>query len=285
MRTDLAIENPFFEGYEKEKKKICEKIIFDIETEEMSQKIGKPKGKYVTLQFDNLMSIENYSEIETEIIDSLNILLPEKRESILVVGIGNSDITSDSIGPLVAKKILATRHIKGKFAEQIGLSGIKGVSVIAPDVLGNTGIELIEIINGLSEKIKPDAIIVADALAAGSIKRLFTTIQLCNTGIFPGSGVKNRRKEISEKTVGVPVIAIGVPTVVDALSLSYELSGKEAVFDTDLIVTPKDADLLCHRISEIISKALNIFDGIINGSIYKQLMQLNNKETNNPIKK
>ena len=177
----------------------------------------------------------------------------------MIAGLGNSEITSDSIGPAVAKKILATRHIKKDFAEKLGLKGLKSVSVIAPDVLGKTGIETVEIIKGVVEKTKPDALIAVDALAAASFKRLFSTIQLCNSGISPGSGVKNKRKEISEKTIGIPVIAIGVPTVVDALSLGFELTGKEPSFDTDLIVTPKDADILCHKITEIISSALNIF--------------------------
>ncbi len=266
MRTDLAIESPEFSPLhplEREKeqncKGLCQKYFIKIENEEQAQRVGKPVGDYITLQFKDLMKYDASYDIEKEIISALKELLPQKTEEILVVGLGNSDITSDAIGPFVSKKILATRHIKGDFAEKIGLKGLKSVSVIAPDVLGNTGIEVLEIIKGLCEKIRPQAVIVADALAAGSIKRLFTTVQLCNTGICPGSGVKNSRKEISEKTVGVPVIAIGVPTVVDALSLSYELSGKEAEFDTDLIVTPKDADILIHKITEIIGSALNVF--------------------------
>lgn len=266
MRTDLAIESPQASRLCKKESKIsenckpfCEKFYLKIETDEDEKNCGKPKGSYITLQFKDLMKFDGSEEIEEEIIESLDNLLPSKRENILFVGLGNSDITSDSIGPRISKKIMATRHIKKDFAEKIGLNGLKSVSVIAPGVLGNTGMEVVEIIKGICGKINPDAVIVADALAAGSIKRLFTTIQLCDTGICPGSGVKNSRKELSLKTLGIPVIAIGVPTVVDAVSLCEELSGRESLSDTDLIVTPKDADILCHKVSEIIGKALNIF--------------------------
>ena len=266
IRTDLALElsdrnTDLLDGIKRKERE--EKGVkfteIDIEDEKTAEKIGKPVGKYITLEFQNLQKISDYDEIKAQLKKALEILIETKKENILVVGLGNSEITSDAIGPVTARHILATRHIAGNFADQIGLKGLKSVSVIAPDVLGNTGIEVIEILKGLCDRIKPDAIIVIDALAAGSITRLFTTVQLCNTGISPGSGVKNARKELNEKTVGVPVFAIGVPTVVDAQSLAYELTQKETLSDIDLIVTPKDADILCHRISEIISSSLNIF--------------------------
>lgn len=266
IRTDLALElsdrnTDLRDGIKRQEReengvKFTE---IDIEDEKTAEKIGKPVGKYITLEFQNLQKISDYDEIKEQLKKALEILIETKRENILVVGLGNSEITSDAIGPVTARHILATRHIAGNFAEQIGLKGLKSVSVIAPDVLGNTGIEVIETLKGLCDRIKPDAIIVIDALAAGSITRLFTTVQLCNTGISPGSGVKNARKELSKKTVGVPVFTIGVPTVVDAQSLAYELTQKESLSDIDLIVTPKDADILCHRISEIISASLNLF--------------------------
>lgn len=266
IRTDLALElsdrnTDLLDGIKRKERE--EKGVkfteIDIEDEKTAEKIGKPVGKYITLEFQNLQKISDYDEIKAQLKKALEILIETKKENILVVGLGNSEITSDAIGPVAARNILATRHIVGNFADQIGLKGLKSVSVIAPDVLGNTGIEVIETLKGLCDRIKPDAIIVIDALAAGSITRLFTTVQLCNTGISPGSGVKNARKELNEKTVGVPVFAIGVPTVVDAQSLAYELTQKETLSDIDLIVTPKDADILCHRISEIISSSLNIF--------------------------
>ncbi len=266
MRTDLAIESPsFFPAHPllSKIKTICnrniEKNILKIENTEEERVTGKPKGDYITLKFRDLMKFDEGNEIEKEIIESLRDLNAHNYKNILVAGLGNDEITSDSIGPRVAKKIFATRHIKGEISEKIGLKGLKSVSVIAPDVLGKTGIETVEIIKGVAARVKPDLIIVVDALAAASFKRLYTTVQLCNTGISPGSGVKNARKEISQKTMGVPVIAIGVPTVVDAKSLSFELTGKESLLNTDLIVTPKDSDILRHKITEIISSALNIF--------------------------
>ena len=155
--------------------------------------------------------------------------------------------------------MLATRHIIGDFAEKIGLKGLKSVSVIAPNVLGKTGIEVSELIGGAVKTILPDAVIVIDALCSKSTERLFSCIQLCNNGISPGSGVKNSRKEISRKTLGVPVVAIGVPTVVDAKTIAFELTGKEAKSENEMIVTPKDADLLCEKISDFLSSSLNVF--------------------------
>lgn len=266
IRTDLAIE--LLEGKDEDKNGIhtierkngsvlstSVKII----SEKISKKMGKDIGNYITIEFPSVEKIDSFDEIKEELITALKNLIGENYDNILVVGLGNDEITSDSIGPMTARKILATRHIAGDFAEKIGLMGLKSVSVIVPNVLGKTGIEVTEIIEGLIKKTKARAVIVIDALASASITRLFTTIQLCDTGISPGSGVKNSRKELSEKTLGIPVIAIGVPTVVDALSLAFEITENIPKNDTDLIVTPKDADLLCHRMSEILAYSLNIF--------------------------
>jgi len=210
------------------------------------------------VQFPELLKTADFEPLKIALKESLLCLL-NQRDNILVVGLGNREITADSIGPFTASKLLATRHISGKFAENIGLSGLKSVAVISPDVLGKTGIESYEIVESVAKKIKPSAIIAIDALAAGSVNRLFRTVQLSNTGISPGSGVKNSRKELSEETLSVPVIGIGVPTVVDAGSLAFELTNKEPSDGTDMIVTPKDCDILCHKISEILSSVLNEF--------------------------
>lgn len=263
-RTDLAIElgenNSSQEGIylvEREKGAVLSTFL-KIFSEKGEKALGRPMGKYITLEFPSVEKVDYSKEIEEELLSELKALLPI-RERILVVGLGNDEITSDSIGPLTAKKILATRHIAGSFADKIGLKGLKSVSVITPNVLGKTGIETMEIIESVVKKTKPQAVIVIDALASKSLGRLFNTIQICDTGISPGSGVKNSRKEISEKTLGVPVIAVGVPTVVDALSLAFEITENVPKMDTDMIVTPKDADILCHKLSEILAKALNIF--------------------------
>ena len=215
-------------------------------------------GKYITVQFPDLLKIADFEPLKNALRESLSCLLSE-RDNILVVGLGNREITADAIGPVTVSKLLATRHIAGEFAKNIGLSGLKSVSVISPDVLGKTGIETYEIVESVVKKIKPSAIIALDALAAGSVERLFCTVQLCNTGISPGSGVKNSRKELSEDTLGIPVIGIGIPTVVDAGNLAFELTEKEPRKGIDMIVTPKDCDILCHKISEVLGQVLNEF--------------------------
>lgn len=266
LRTDLAIEST--EGIDTDIQgiKSTERTSNSVKitkTEILSEKaeeaLGREKGKYITLEFLTPDTPELFSVAKTEIIGALGELIPEGAKSILVIGLGNSEIVSDSIGPETAGRLLATRHIAGDFAESIGLNGLRTVSVFIPNVLGKTGIETGEITEGITGKIHPDAVIAIDALASQSVRRLFKTVQLCNTGISPGSGVKNSRHALNEKSLGVPVIAIGVPTVVDALTLAYEITGEEAKEDIDMILTPKDADILCHRISEILSTALNIF--------------------------
>ncbi len=246
-RTDLAIEK--------------------IKTGLTSRKIGQVdlhflknnEGKYYTLEFPSIEKLVDFRDIEKAVSISLEELLPRNYEKILVVGLGNTEITSDSIGPLTVKKILATRHITGQFAESIGLKNLKSVAVVSPNVLGKTGIEVQELVSGAVNTVKPDAVIVIDALCAKSVNRIFSCIQLTDKGISPGSGVKNSRKELSKATLGVPVVAVGVPTVVDALTIAYELTGKEAETHIDMIVTPKDADLLCHRTAQALSETLNVF--------------------------
>lgn len=247
IRTDLAIEKTE-ENYKTEKIGCVNSHFLQTES-----------GKYYTLEFESIEKLIDFSDIERALKIALNNLLPKAREKILVVGLGNTEITSDSVGPITAKKILATRHITGQFAETIGLKNLKSVAVISPNVLGKTGIEVSELVLGAVNTVKPDAVIVIDALCSKSLNRLFSCIQLTDIGISPGSGVKNSRKELSKNTLGVPVVAIGVPTVVEALTVAYELTGKVAKTHTDLIVTPKEADLLCHRIAEALSQTLNVF--------------------------
>lgn len=261
-RTDLAIEENIKEnGIKTEEKNIKNVKITTVEIsdEEASKKINKAVGKYITVEFPSLQKITDYREIKEGVIYSLKSIIGKRLKKVLVVGLGNREITADSIGPTVAEGILATRHIAGEFAESIGLFGLRSVAVVTPNVLGKTGIESTELIEGLVKKTEPDAVIAIDACISLSINRLFKTVQLSDSGISPGSGVKNSRKELSLKTLGVPVISIGIPTVVDAMTLAYELTGKETKTETDLVVTPKDSDLLCHRISEILAEALNVF--------------------------
>ncbi|MGN0494197.1 MAG: GPR endopeptidase [Acutalibacteraceae bacterium] len=265
VRTDLALELRESLPYSAEGVEESTETDGDIRltrikitSEEGERAIGRQKGNYITLEFPSILQISDYSALKNAVIRELRQLVGEK-EKILVAGLGNTDITPDAVGPLTARQILATRHITGQFAESIGLKGLKSVSVISPGVLGQTGIETTELINGAVSTVKPDAVIVIDALAAASTERLFKTVQLSDTGISPGSGVKNSRKQINEKNLGVPVIAVGVPTVMDAEALAAELTGKESEKSIDMFVTPKEVDLLCDRISEILANALNIF--------------------------
>ena len=266
IRTDLAIElteneNGEQRGVEEEFKEEGEIKISTVKitSKEGEEAVGKPMGSYITLEFPPIYKICDFSELQNAVVLSLTQLLPERRENILIAGLGNTDITPDAVGPFTARQILATRHISGQFAENIGLKGLKSVSVITPGVLGQTGIETAELIKGAVEAVKPDAVIAIDALAAKSTKRLFKTVQLCNTGISPGSGVKNSRQELSEKTLGVPVIAVGIPTVTEADTIALELTGKEPEENSDMLVTPKEVDLLVERISELLAHSLNRF--------------------------
>ena len=249
-RTDLAIE---FKNLSKNVVKVTEKRNIKIYESRVENK------NFITISFPDIFKLTDTEIIEEEIINSLKKLLPETTDNFLIAGLGNTEITCDSIGPISASKILATRHIRGDFADNLGLTGLKSVSVINPSVLGKTGIETAEIIKAVSDKIKPEAVILIDALSAMSMDRIFKTVQLSNGGISPGSGVKNSRKEISSKILGVPVIAIGVPTVVNSLVLAEEISGRRLKSDYSMILTPKDADILSKKISDILSNALNIF--------------------------
>ncbi len=242
MRTDLAID----------KKTDNNNIICEEKTEGISvyKSLGE-REKHITIAFPPPDMITHSETLEKEIENALKTLMPENYENILVIGLGNTEITPDAIGPLTAKNLLATRHIKGEFSEKIGLKGLKSVSVVCPNVLGKTGIEAAELVKSIVDKIKPQAVIVIDALASSVADRLFRTVQLCNTGISPGSGVKNRRKEISQRVLGIPTIAVGIPTVMDIKGLTNT--------ETQMIVTPKDVDYLCNKVTEILSRSLNFF--------------------------
>lgn len=233
--------------------------VTDILSEGAAKIIGKEKGKYITLEFEEIEKISDFSQIKKYLLESLQSLINSQKDDIFIIGLGNRDIICDNIGPLTVSKLLATRHIKGEFSKIKGLENLKSVAVLAPDVMGKTGLEVKEIAESLVEKIKPSAVIVIDALMSSSSRRIFRTIQLCNTGISPGSGVKNEREEISENTLKVPVIAIGVPTVVSASALAFEFTGKEPQAESEFIVTPTNVDLLSKKICELLASVLNEF--------------------------
>ena len=190
-------------------------------TEQGSQTMGKPVGSYITLEAQKLK--ENDPESHSSIVAVLSkelqhLAKPKKRGTVLVVGLGNWNITPDALGPKVVSRVLVTRHLRDTLPEDMAQT-VRPVAAVSPGVMGITGIETGEIVKGIVEKMHPDLVIAIDALAARKTSRINAAIQLSDTGLAPGAGVGNKRKMLSEETLGVPVIAIGVPTVVDAATL------------------------------------------------------------------
>lgn len=219
IHTDLVIDNEINKDYIT-KQNISDNInITSIDiTNEISNKLNKKTGIYITIEFTDITNHEDKIEIENTLTNEIKKLLKKnkinKNDDGLIIGLGNRFSTADSLGPKTIDKILITRHL---FELNTNVKeGIRCISGISPGVMANTGIETFDIIIGIIKKIKPKFIIVIDALASSSIDRINKTIQLTNTGIHPGSGIGNNRKEISKETTGIPVIAIGVPTVVES---------------------------------------------------------------------
>ena len=260
-RTDLAVEGledlpKEEEGFKKEVKREdgLEIITVEIKKNNAANLLKKPIGKYITIQKQDILEPQNFKDVEKVLIREISPFL-EGKNSILCVGLGNRDITPDRVGPDVADKIVATRHIDTKLKKILWYEDLKSVSVIAPGVLGQTGIETTEIVKACFKHVKPELVIIVDALAAREFERLGTTIQITNTGICPGSGVENKRKEISERILGAPVLVIGVPTVVDMKQQSFN---EEDELESSLfMVTPKNIDLMIKRAAKLISSSIN----------------------------
>ena len=230
----------------------------EILSENAAKEIGKPQGRYVTLETNKGVNIFELPMLRELLIAEIRGLIGRIDGSVLVVGGGNKTVTPDALGPKAAEGVMATRHIPKSLAEKLGLKGLKSVSVICPGVLGQTGMEAKEIIEGAVERLHPDAIIIVDALAAREVARLGRTVQLSNTGIAPGSGVGNSRTELSEKTLGVKCVTVGVPTVVDASTLCYDLIGENRREHESMIVTPRDIDRMIEKSGQVIAYSLNI---------------------------
>lgn len=278
FRTDLAlerhecikdeeVEGVKLEVREKENIKISHITVID---EKGEKAIGKKKGRYITAEIPSLEESADMLESWSGVLcDEIKSLLPRSDGTVLVVGLGNRDITPDALGPECISLLLATRHIKGEIAENTGLTELRSVAGIVPGVLGNTGIESAEILKGIVTQIKPSAVIVIDALAARSLERLGKTVQMCDTGVSPGSGVGNKRRSIDIDFLGVPVIAVGVPTVVDGITvaldvieaggveLSEEKKMKILSSEKGMMVTPKEIDLMIKRASKLLSLSVN----------------------------
>lgn len=238
-----------------------------IDSEEASKAIGKKKGRYITLELKN--PILDTNELQENTGSSLANEIKQfigksdiREPKIMVAGLGNRNITADSLGPKVADKIVVTRHVKKmkdiEIDERLG-----NVCAIAPGVMGITGIETSEIIQGMLKTVKPDILVVIDALASRKTSRVNATIQISDSGIVPGSGVGNHRMELSKEVLGIPVLAIGVPTVVDAATLVKDLLGEENKTEIkedfgNMIVTPKNIDIAIERMSDVISAGINM---------------------------
>ena len=307
IRTDLALEarekfeNDHVEvkGVKVTEERIGSNIIVTkvvIETENGAKIMGKPRGSYITLEAPDMAdSDEDYHrEISSCLADILKELMPiEERElSVLVAGLGNREVTPDALGPRVVDNMMITRHIIRQFGKYaFGLKRNHQISSIVPGVMAQTGMEALEIIKGVLEETSPDYIIAIDALAARSTKRLSRTIQITDTGISPGSGVGNHRHALNRENMGVPVIAIGIPTVVDAVTIvSDTMNNLVSAMETTgrledvgksisklkeaekhelirellapnlnaMFVTPKDIDESVKRLSYTISEGINM---------------------------
>lgn len=306
-RTDLAIEARELAQEQKQNTEELDGVKVEIKNTDIyqithvkilneigSQTMGKPIGNYITIESEllkenDITSHEQIMKTVAEHIAGLSKL--NQKSTILVVGLGNWNITPDALGPKVIDKILVTRHLNGVLPEEIQKS-VRSVAAISPGVMGITGIETVEIIQGVVEKLKPDLIIAIDALAARKFSRINSTIQMSDTGVAPGAGVGNKRMTLNEQTLGVPVLALGVPTVVDAATLINDTMDRmleEMIaqteqgsafyemlhsMDTDekyrlivdilnpyvgnMFVTPKEVDAVVERLANIIANAINI---------------------------
>ncbi len=274
FRTDLALERRAYIKTElrgvcvcESESSECKKTLIEITDEESAQKLDKGIGKYITLEMADFSTDSAASGDRVKAItQSIRELLPKSDGTVLVAGVGNGNMTSDALGPQTASQIFATRHIGKEIMNEIGFkSPLRSVAAISTGVLGQTGIETAEYIHCICSEVKPCCVITIDALASGSVTRLGKTIQMSNTGIAPGSGIGNKRVRIDESLLGVPVIAVGIPTVVDALSLSCEISGTDILSLTDeqlkkgegLIVASKDVDMLIKNASYLLALSIN----------------------------
>ena len=279
VRTDLALEtkekfeedNVELKGVRVKEEERGENIKITevvIETENGAKAMGKPKGIYTTIEAPEMADGEEgyHREISKVLAEVLRTMMPqgEKEElSILVVGLGNREVTPDALGPKVVDNMLITRHVIQEFGKYaLGEEHSNLISSIVPGVMAQTGMESVEIVRGVMKEAQPDYIVAVDALAARSVKRLNRTIQITNTGINPGSGVGNHRHALNQESMGVPVIAIGIPTVVDAATIvNDDISGFYEEADCTLnsfFVTPKDIDESIKRLSFTVSEGLNL---------------------------
>lgn len=282
IRTDLAMEA--HEIARKNKNSPVDGVIFreeildgfkltriEIKDENAKKETGKPIGKYLTLDVGKLWEsgIENIyfaSSALSKLIHELTDISYDDKP-MLIAGLGNITITADAIGPKAVEHVIVTRHLKDATPKLFRDLGFSDLAAISPGVLAQTGIETSEIVKSVAKKISPSFIVAIDALTARNISRLGCAIQLTDTGIMPGSGIGNRRNALNESTIGVPVISIGIPTVVDALTLSANIlekyNGDSSVLSGDseernFFVTPKDSDRIVSYMAKVVGYAINM---------------------------
>ena len=226
--------------------------------------LGKPRGRYVTLTLEGVASRAEdiFARAVRAVAAELTTLLSDvpPQALVLVAGLGNRAITPDAVGPLVHSHTLVTRHLVRQMPEHFG--SLRPVASVAAEVLGNTGVESGELVRAVCEKLSPGCVVAVDALASRSLRRLCTTVQLSDTGITPGSGVGNHRMGLTRENLGVPVIAVGVPTVVDAATLAADLLDSQQPPDLgtgrEVLVTPKDIDSQVADLSKIIGYGISM---------------------------
>ena len=305
FRTDLALERrdlynkannieKDIDGIEAEDEKVDDNITISrvkVTNEKGEEAIGKKKGNYITIDVKNLKianeeEIQKTSEIVTNELRKLINEHVQENGSVLIVGLGNIYVTPDSLGPKVTNEIDITRHLLEYMPEVLD-KNTREVSAISPGVLGTTGIETMEILKGIIDNTKPQLVIIIDALASRNIERISSSVQIADTGIVPGAGVGNARKELTENTLGVPVIAMGIPTVVEAATIAADSltlfinkaqeNGESNDFlnklqeedkykiikeilapeEYNFIVTPKEIDSLIEKMKDIVARGIN----------------------------
>ncbi len=264
IRTDLALESAAaYSGIAQQIRGSYFRITdIRIESDQHGAAIGKPKGHYLTLETTALHRHNpHFAQLAEELAAELMPFLPENG-LVLVAGLGNRSITPDALGVLVAERLFVTRHLQYALSatEFEPFASLRPVSAIATGVMGQTGMESAELLSAVCEKIKPACVVVIDALACAALERLGRTIQICDSGIAPGSGVENCRKEISQRTLQIPVVAIGVPTVVDLQTVAESLLQTELppLQQENWMVTPREIDQLIQNAADLLLCGLQL---------------------------
>ena len=280
--TDLACERMRADTelagveYREEEREGCRISRLRITSREGAESIGKPEGYYVTMSFPPLFAIDEgalpaLSEVLAELILEVCARLPTPPRTVLAVGLGNRALTADAVGPESIHRMIATRHLMLEEPALFKELSEVGLALLAPGVMGETGMEVLDLVAGVEARIRPDLILAIDALAARSTERLAATIQLSDTGICPGSGIGNARRPLNRETLGVPVIAIGMPTVVNSATLVLEAVHRAGLAEGELppelervlsegrsfYVSPRDADVVTERGARLVADAVN----------------------------